>query len=147
VPHLLNSCFPAFFTSFDGFISSSFPACYSSAVSVFSLSLSEIVADFPVFSSKISDNKNVIYATLCGYTYKQLTSIDLSKVRVLRFLTDYHSVRFLARETGLDNVSVSEILIALSNLLRLADENYVDEINLMSIRLKKYQGFWVVERY
>lgn len=71
------------------------------------------------------------------YALVEVTQEDL--IRKEKFLTDYHSIHWIAKESGKDVVSVAEILVAISNLLRLASMYSVDEIHLISMRVfRKY---------
>ena len=67
------------------------------------------------------------------YTLAELTLEDLAKKE--RFLTDYHCINFLFEESNVDKVSIAQLLIAMSNLLRLANEYNVDELHFMSMRI------------
>lgn len=69
-------------------------------------------------------------------TYRELVSIDEEVLaRKEKFLADYHTVRWLARESGTNEYYVAKVAVALSNLLRLCEEYEVDEIYLVSMRI------------
>ena len=63
------------------------------------------------------------------------------------FLPDYTAMRIIAQWTGQARRDVGEVMIGLSNILRKADEYSVGEINLVSLRLKRVGGKWIVDRY
>jgi hypothetical protein len=72
------------------------------------------------------------------YTYNELIVKfqDLTQI-VDNFLPDWHSLRYLQKESILDRASVARVAVALSNLLRLAVENEIDEIHLVTLRIRK----------
>jgi hypothetical protein len=67
------------------------------------------------------------------YTLIEITQEDL--IRREKFLTDYHTVKFIANDGGIDRINVALSLVGLSNLLRLASEFGVDEIHAVSLRI------------
>lgn len=73
---------------------------------------------------------------LKAYKYWTLAEITLEDIaKKEKFLTDYHIINFLANQTGLDKVSTTAILVAISNLLRLANSYEVDEMHFVSFRV------------
>jgi hypothetical protein len=72
------------------------------------------------------------------YTYNEIIIKfhDLSKI-VDNFLPDWYTLRYLQKESILDRASVARVAIALSNLLRLAVENEIDEIHYVTLRIRK----------
>lgn len=69
-------------------------------------------------------------------TYRELVSIsEEALARKEKFLADYHTVRWLAKESGTNEYYVAKIAVALSNLLRLCEEYEVDEVYLVSMRI------------
>jgi len=94
-------------------------------------------ADFPisleVFSLFVhSKTENFLKA----YKYRALAEITLEDVaKREKFLTDYHIINFLANQTGLDKVSITAVLVAISNLLRLTNNYEVDEMHFVSFRV------------
>lgn len=67
------------------------------------------------------------------YQLVELTQEDLIKKD--KFLTDYHAVKFIANDGGIDRINVALSLVGLSNLLRLASEFGIDEIHAVSLRI------------
>ncbi|MEM4739659.1 MAG: hypothetical protein QXS63_01085 [Zestosphaera sp.] len=67
------------------------------------------------------------------YQLVELTQEDLIKKD--KFLTDYHTVKFIANDGGIDRINVALSLVGLSNLLRLASEFGIDEIHAVSLRI------------
>jgi hypothetical protein len=72
------------------------------------------------------------------YTYSEILEKfrDLSQV-VDNFLPDWYTLRFLQKESILDRASIARVAVSLSNLFRLAVENEIDEIHLVSLRIRK----------
>jgi len=72
------------------------------------------------------------------YSYAELLKLyeDITKPAE-RFIPDYFTLRYLEKEAILDRASIARLAIALSNLLRLATENDVDDIHFMSLRIRK----------
>lgn len=72
------------------------------------------------------------------YTYSEILDKfrDLTTV-VDNFLPDWYTLRYIQKESILDRASVARVAIALSNLLRLAVENDIDEIHFVSLRIRK----------
>ena len=72
------------------------------------------------------------------YSYAELLKLyeDITKP-VERFIPDYFTLRYLEKEAILDRASIARLAVALSNLLRLATENDVDDIHFMSLRIRK----------
>jgi len=72
------------------------------------------------------------------YSYAELLKLyeDITKPAE-RFIPDYFALRYLEKEAILDRASIARLAIALSNLLRLATENDVDDIHFMSLRIRK----------
>lgn len=72
------------------------------------------------------------------YTYNELIVKfqDLSKI-VDNFLPDWYTLRYLQKESILDRASVARVAVSLSNLLRLAVENEIDEIHFVTLRIRK----------
>jgi hypothetical protein len=87
------------------------------------------------FKIKIQDE---LFKTGKQYTYNELIVKfhDLSKI-VDNFLPDWYTLRYLQKESILDRASVARVAIALSNLLRLAVENEIDEIHFVTLRFRK----------
>jgi hypothetical protein len=96
-----------------------------------SLSLQDVFK----FKIKISDE---LFKQGKQYTYNELIVKfqDLSQV-VDNFLPDWYSLRYLQKESILDRASVARVAVALSNLFRLAVENEIDEIHLVTLRIRK----------
>lgn len=78
----------------------------------------------------------VISFCLNKKTYKawiEITEEDL--MRKEKFLTDYHINRFLAKYSALDISSIVDVLVNISNLLRLSAEEEVDELHFTTFRV------------
>lgn len=91
---------------------------------------------------------------LKAYTYTTLIEISMNDIlQKEKFLTDYHSINYLADEAGVTKVDVFRVLIAISNLLRQANSVGVDEIHLASIRVfRKYspelkKTFYIISEF
>jgi hypothetical protein len=82
--------------------------------------------------------KDKLLQTAPTYTYEELINKfkDLSTV-VDNFLPDWYTLRFLQKESILDRASVARVAVSLSNLFRLAVENEIDEIHLVTLRIRK----------
>jgi hypothetical protein len=82
--------------------------------------------------------KDKLLQTATTYTYEELINKfkDLSTV-VDNFLPDWYTLRFLQKESILDRASVARVAVSLSNLFRLAVENEIDEIHLVTLRIRK----------
>ncbi|RUM27667.1 MAG: hypothetical protein DSY42_09735 [Aquifex sp.] len=63
------------------------------------------------------------------------------------FLPDYLTVKILAEQSGISRHEVSDVVVALSNLLRASDDYEIEEINLLSMRIKKAGNYWVITEY
>jgi hypothetical protein len=97
------------------------------------------------FVSLLSDQINyfrvfIFEDFLAGYkySYSELLKLyeDITKPAD-RFVPDYFTLRYLEKEAMLDRASVAMLAVALSNLLRLATENDVDDIHFVSLRIRK----------
>jgi hypothetical protein len=97
------------------------------------------------FSAFISDEFSYCYIVIdvtdwgcVKYSYDQLLTLfeDITKPAD-RFVPDYFTLRYLEKEAMLDRASVAMLAVALSNLLRLATENDVDDIHFVSLRIRK----------
>jgi len=84
--------------------------------------------------------------SLSSLTYGQQKEIAFNEfVETEKFIPDYHVIRFLAEETGEDNITVAKILTAFSNLLTLCKDNNVAEIFALTMRIKlDTQGRFVI---
>ncbi len=96
----------------------------------------------------LENNFQVAIEAICAYVYAkeenflrhyryyqliELTTEDIIKKE--RFLTDFHVINFLWKETTVDKVDICRLLVGLSNLLRLASVRNVDEIHALSLRI------------
>lgn len=79
--------------------------------------------------------------------YEDIVSIPDAFTPAQTFLSDYHAVRFLSSITTVPNLNVQEVLIALSNLLRRANKNGIQEVHLVSLRLRKHGKYWIITDY
>jgi hypothetical protein len=72
------------------------------------------------------------------YTYSEILNKfrDLSQI-VDNFLPDWYTLRYLQKESILDRASIARVAVALSNLFRLAVDNEIDEIHLVTLRIRK----------
>jgi hypothetical protein len=96
-----------------------------------------IIDDFP-FSDNLYLSFDVIAIDyLFKLSYSQITSITLEDFLSARFLPDYHTIEYLAKDAQVDRYSVSKILVSLSNLLRECKNYDVRQINAISLRIHK----------
>jgi hypothetical protein len=82
--------------------------------------------------------KDKLLESVSSYSYEELINKfkDLSTV-VDNFLPDWYTLRYLQKEAILDRASVARVMVALSNLFRLAIENEIDEIHSVTLRIRK----------
>jgi hypothetical protein len=102
------------------------------------LEIRQIISDGLIFLDDYSLNLHeLIIDYLFKLSYSQITSIALEDFLSARFLPDYHTIEYLAKEAQLDRYSVSKVLVALSNLLRDCQDHDVRQINAISLRIHK----------
>lgn len=103
-----------------------------------SLEIKQIISEGLNFFDDYSLNfHELIIEYLFKLSYSQITSIALEDFLSARFLPDYHTIEYLAKEAQLDRYSVSKVLVALSNLLRDCQDHDVRQINAISLRIHK----------
>jgi hypothetical protein len=93
------------------------------------------LSDQTILKIKISDE---FFRKGKQYTYSEIIIKyrDLSQI-VDNFLPDWHTLRYLQKESILDRASIARVAVALSNLFRLAVDNEIDEIHLVTLRIRK----------
>lgn len=80
--------------------------------------------------------------------YKEIISISEEDLkRKERFLTDWHVLRYLERDSGVLKIDIVKVLVSLRNLLKDCEKYSVDEINLVCIRMLRKDKFFVVTDY
>lgn len=80
--------------------------------------------------------------------YRELISItEEDLMRKERFLTDWHVLRYLERDSGVLKIDIVKVLTSLRNLLKDCESYYVDEINLVAIRIVRVNNFFVITDY
>lgn len=81
-------------------------------------------------------------------TYRELISItEEDLMRKERFLTDWHVLRYLERDSGVLKIDIVKVLTSLRNLLKDCESYNVDEINLVAIRIVRVDNFFVITDY
>jgi hypothetical protein len=121
----------------------------------FSFSISDSFVSF-LFDQIEYASVFVLVDCLAGYrySYEELLHIfeDITKPAG-NFLPDYYTLRYLEKEAILDRGSIAMLAVALSNLLRLANENDIDDIHFVSLRLRRIYSqalnkyFYVITEY
>jgi len=111
------------------------------------------IAEFTVYleSSSIFSYE-VVRNFLKAYKYYDLAELPLEElIQKERFLADYHVLNFLMNETAVDKVSITNVLVALSNLLRLCKNYEIDEIFALSLRIARLvsedKTYFVITEY
>jgi len=115
------------------------PAVNLSSFALF-VSGSNVVLQYLSFSSEFCQS----------FSYADLVKLSINEILnspVIRFLPDYHAIRFIAENTNLSTFEVFDVFTWLANLLRLMNENNVQEVHLGAIRIKKALGFFVITDY
>lgn len=80
--------------------------------------------------------------------YRELISItEEDLMRKERFLTDWHVLRYLERDSGVLKIDIVKVLTSLRNLLKDCESYNVDEINLVAIRIVRVNNFFVITDY
>jgi len=97
----------------------------------------ETFQDFTSEQTFVVVNEATFQKVYKYYELIDLTLEDLAEKE--KFLTDYHVLRYLEKETWTDRVTIGRLAVALSNLMRFCSAQDVQEFHYMSLRfVKKY---------
>jgi hypothetical protein len=90
-------------------------------------------------TTELHKSKDALIRSKEQYSYEELINKfkDLS-ITTDNFLPDWYTLRYLQKESILDRASVARVAVALSNLLRLAVENEINEIHYVTLRIRKF---------
>ncbi len=82
-------------------------------------------------------------------TYGRQFTEELPELATDLFLSDFYAFKFISREAKITRNHALNVVVAISNLLRLCDIYTVNEVFLGSIRLKKPadKNYWVIVEY
>jgi len=128
-----------------------FPAIFE-AIAEIHLTASSI-AEFTIdIESLTVFSYEVVRNFLKAYKYYDLAELEIEElIQKERFLADYHVLNFLMNEAAVDKVSITNVLVALSNLLRLCKNYEIDEIFALSLRIARLvsenKTYFVITEY
>jgi len=128
-----------------------FPATFEAIVEIHLTASS--IAEFTIdIESLTVFSYEVVRNFLKAYKYYDLAELEIEElIQKERFLADYHVLNFLMNEAAVDKVSITNVLVALSNLLRLCKDYEIDEIFALSLRIARLvsenKTYFVITEY
>lgn len=86
--------------------------------------------------------------TLSGNSYYDLIQIPSEEIYQTKgFLPDYHTLLILERLSGIDKVDIARVLTHIANVLRLARDYNLSEVNFLTFKVVREDNKFVIPYY